>query len=91
MFSKNLKTAIKTAALCSSMVVGVAQAASTASIISQPPGNGWYTYGTTFSQLIPKATNDEYKIKLIPRGGGMTNPILISWSPDGFNALSSKI
>lgn len=90
MFNKNLKSALKTAVLCSTLVAAGVQAASTASIISQPPGNGWYTYGTTFSQLIPRATNDEYKIKLIPRGGGMTNPVVVNQEKADFGFATSN-
>lgn len=64
--------------------------AKTSSIISQPPGNGWYTYGTTFSQLIPKTTNGEYKIKLIPRGGGMTNPVAVNQGKADFGFATSN-
>ncbi|MCA2015061.1 TAXI family TRAP transporter solute-binding subunit [Vibrio tritonius] len=90
MFNKHIRYALKTAALCSIVIAGVAQATDTASIISQPPGNGWYTYGTTFSQLIPKATHDEYKIKLIPRGGGMTNPVVVNNGKADFGFATSN-
>lgn len=89
MLNKNFKTALKAAALCSTLVVGAVQA-STSSIISQPPGNGWYTYGTTFSQLIPRVTNEEYKIKLIPRGGGMTNPVVVNQEKADFGFATTN-
>ena len=77
-------------------------AAVESSLISQPPGNSWYTYATTFNSLIPAKTNNEYTIKVIPRGGGMTNPVVVNdakadfgfatlnaivWARDGISEL----
>ncbi|WGY44888.1 TAXI family TRAP transporter solute-binding subunit [Vibrio sp. ABG19] len=89
MMKQKFKTAVKVLTLSTLLASGFVQA-ETSSIISQPPGNGWYTYGTTFSQLIPKATSDEYKIKLIPRGGGMTNPVVVNQGKADFGFTTSN-
>lgn len=88
--SKNFKTAINTFLLGSVLGSSLALAATTSSIISQPPGNGWYTYGTTFSQIIPKATKGENQIQLIPRGGGMTNPVAVDQGKADFGFATSN-
>ncbi|MDW6094334.1 TAXI family TRAP transporter solute-binding subunit [Vibrio rhizosphaerae] len=89
MLNNKLKKAAKIMTLSTLLVTGLSHAA-TSTIISQPPGNGWYTYGTTFSQLIPKATHNEYKIKLIPRGGGMTNPVVVNQGKADFGFTTSN-
>ena len=84
-FKRFLKVALTTL-----LFAGIAQASVESTIISQPPGNGWYTYGTTFSRLIPEATHNEYKIKLIPRGGGMTNPVVVNDNKADFGFSTSN-
>lgn len=84
-----LKRSLKIA-LATLFFTGVAQASVESTIISQPPGNSWYTYGTTFSRVVPDATNNEYKIKLIPRGGGMTNPIAVNDAKADFGFVTAN-
>ncbi|MGR6980168.1 hypothetical protein ACUHGC_01725 [Testudinibacter sp. P27/CKL/0425] len=84
-FKRSLKIALTTL-----FFTGIAQASIESTIISQPPGNGWYTYGTTFSRLVPEVTNNEYKIKLIPRGGGMTNPVVVNDNKADFGFATSN-
>lgn len=64
--------------------------AETVSIISQPPGNGWYTYGTTFARIIPEQTQHRVDIKLIPRGGGMANPVVVNNGKADFGFTTSN-
>ncbi|ABR75304.1 C4-dicarboxylate ABC transporter substrate-binding protein [Actinobacillus succinogenes] len=82
---QTLKIAI--AALCFS---NMAQATMETSVISQPPGNGWYTYATTFNRLVPEYSNNEYKVKVIPRGGGMTNPVVVNDNKATFGFATSN-
>lgn len=89
MLNNKLKLGLKALSLGVMLVAGNVYAKD-ASIISQPPGNGWYTYGTTFSQLIPKVTDNEVGIKLIPRGGGMTNPVVVNNSKADFGFATSN-
>ncbi|HBO38840.1 MAG TPA: C4-dicarboxylate ABC transporter substrate-binding protein [Pasteurellaceae bacterium] len=84
-FNRTLKIA-----LTALLFTGGVQASVETSVISQPPGNGWYTYGTTFSRLIPEYTNNEYKLKVIPRGGGMTNPVVVNDAKADFGFATSN-
>lgn len=89
MIKKSLQNSIKILSL-SVLFASSAAIAKDASIISMPPGTGWYTYGTTFSQLIPKETNHDVGIKLIPRGGGMTNPVVVNNHKADFGFTTSN-
>lgn len=71
-------TYLKTLIAASVLAVGIVHAAVESSLISQPPGNSWYTYATTFNTLVPEKTGNAYKLKVVPRGGGMTNPVVVS-------------
>lgn len=48
-------------------------------LISQEPGGSWYSYGSTFGEII-EASEGEHQIsvEVLPRGGGMTNPVAVS-------------
>ncbi|MDO5090263.1 MAG: TAXI family TRAP transporter solute-binding subunit [Cardiobacteriaceae bacterium] len=72
------RTYLKTLIAASILTAGIAHAAVESSLISQPPGNSWYTYATTFNTLVPEKTDNAYKLKVVPRGGGMTNPVVVS-------------
>ena len=74
---------IMTVSLC-------AHAAVETSLISQPPGNGWYTYATTFNRLVSENSKNEYKIKVVPRGGGMTNPVVVNDGKADFGFATSN-
>ncbi len=89
MINRPLKQTVKVLSLGALLVAGSVYAKD-ASIISMPPGTGWYTYGTTFSQMIPKATDGEVGIKLIPRGGGMTNPVVVNDKKADFGFTTSN-
>lgn len=64
--------------------------AKTVSIIAEEPGGGWYTYGTTFSKIIADNTKGEYSVDLIPRGGGMTNPVAVNNGKADFGFATSN-
>lgn len=84
---------LKTLIMSSLFATSVAHSAVESSLISQPPGNSWYTYATTFNSLIPEKTNNEYTINVIPRGGGMTNPVVVNEgkSDFGFATLNAIV
>ncbi|MDH2926051.1 TAXI family TRAP transporter solute-binding subunit [Lonepinella koalarum] len=84
-FNRTLKVLFSTLVFSASVSANVES-----SLISQPPGNGWYTYATTFSRLIPEATNNEFKLKVIPRGGGMTNPVVVNDAKADFGFATSN-
>lgn len=88
MFCKN--TLITSLAAVFALALNSAYADTQASLISQPPGNGWYTYATTFNRLVPEYTNNEYKLEVIPRGGGMTNPVVVNDAKADFGFTTSN-
>ncbi|MBE0531796.1 MAG: TAXI family TRAP transporter solute-binding subunit [Rhodospirillales bacterium] len=47
-------------------------------LISQAPGASWYSYGSTFGEII-SASSGQHKIavEVLPRGGGMANPLAV--------------
>lgn len=85
----NFKQLCLATALASLTIAPMVQA-ETASIISQPPGNGWYTYGTTFARVIPEKTGHQVDVKLIPRGGGMANPVVVNRGKADFGFTTSN-
>ncbi|WP_439562884.1 TAXI family TRAP transporter solute-binding subunit [Roseinatronobacter sp.] len=49
------------------------------SLLSQPPGGSWYSYGSTFGEIISDAEGEvSISVEVLPRGGGMTNPVAVS-------------
>lgn len=51
----------------------------TLSLISQAPGASWYSYGSTFGEIISASDGDfSITVDVLPRGGGMTNPVAAS-------------
>lgn len=56
-----------------------AQAEETVKLISQPPGGSWYSYGSTFGEIISRADGEpKINVEVMPRGGGMANPIAVN-------------
>ena len=49
------------------------------SLLSQPPGGSWYSYGSSFGEIISASEGDvSITVDVLPRGGGMTNPVAVS-------------
>ncbi|MBR3371322.1 MAG: TAXI family TRAP transporter solute-binding subunit [Rhodobacteraceae bacterium] len=49
------------------------------SLISQAPGSSWYSYGSTFGEIISDSEGEfSISVDVLPRGGGMTNPVAAS-------------
>lgn len=84
-FLQITKGIIAASILCSSLSY-----AKTVSIIAEEPGGGWYTYGSTFSKIIADNTKGEYTVDLIPRGGGMTNPVAVDKGKADFGFATSN-
>jgi TRAP transporter TAXI family solute receptor len=76
--------------LLSCAVVSSFSYAKTVKIIAEEPGGGWYTYGTTFAKLINEKTQGQYSVDLIPRGGGMTNPVAVNNGKADFGFATSN-
>lgn len=48
-------------------------------LISQEPGGSWYSYGSTFGEIIESSEGaHQISVEVLPRGGGMTNPVAVS-------------
>ncbi|MFV0334312.1 MAG: TAXI family TRAP transporter solute-binding subunit [Tropicimonas sp.] len=55
------------------------QAQETIKLISQPPGGSWYSYGSTFGEIISRSEGDhKINVEVMPRGGGMANPVAVN-------------
>ncbi|MCB1775898.1 MAG: TAXI family TRAP transporter solute-binding subunit [Candidatus Competibacteraceae bacterium] len=55
------------------------QAQQTIKLISMPPGGSWYSYGSTFGEIISKSKGDlKLEVEVLPRGGGMANPVAVN-------------
>lgn len=87
--SKHVSTLTKGLLVASILFSGISYAKSV-SVIAEEPGGGWYTYGSTFSKIISDNTNGEYTVDLIPRGGGMTNPVAVNQGKADFGFATSN-
>ncbi|CAM2961044.1 TAXI family TRAP transporter solute-binding subunit [Vibrio diazotrophicus] len=87
--SRLLNNAAKAMVLGTLLVSG-ATYAKTVKVIAEEPGGGWYTYGTTFSKIISENTDGAYTVDLIPRGGGMTNPVAVNNHKADFGFATSN-
>ncbi|WP_234976360.1 TAXI family TRAP transporter solute-binding subunit [Vibrio quintilis] len=76
--------------MLSSAVISSFAYAKSVKIIAEEPGGGWYTYGTTFARLIAEKTDNQYTVSLIPRGGGMTNPVAVNNGKADFGFATSN-
>lgn len=48
-------------------------------LMAQPPGGSWYSFGSTFGEIISDSQGDfDISVEVLPRGGGMTNPVAVS-------------
>lgn len=48
-------------------------------LISQEPGGSWYSYGSAFGEIIEASEGErQISVEVLPRGGGMTNPVAVS-------------
>lgn len=48
-------------------------------LISQAPGGSWYSYGSTFGEIISDSSGEHrISVEVLPRGGGMTNPVAVN-------------
>jgi uncharacterized protein len=48
-------------------------------LISQPPGGSWYSYGATFAEIIANSEGEHrITVEVLPRGGGMANPVAVN-------------
>jgi TRAP transporter TAXI family solute receptor len=51
----------------------------TLTLISQAPGGSWYSYGSTFGDIIAASEGaHSLTVDVLPRGGGMTNPVAVN-------------
>jgi len=51
----------------------------TLTLMSQPPGGSWYSFGSTFGEIIQDFEGEQQiSVEVLPRGGGMTNPVAVS-------------
>lgn len=75
---KHLRTAAIAAALFTTPLAAYADQVQLR-LISQEPGGSWYSYGSTFGEII-EASEGAHKlsVEVLPRGGGMTNPVAVS-------------
>ncbi|MBL3597774.1 TAXI family TRAP transporter solute-binding subunit [Rhodovulum sulfidophilum] len=63
-------------------------------LITMEPGGSWYSYGSTFSEIIQGSEGEnELNVEVLPRGGGMTNPVAVSQGAAdlGFVSASAAI
>ncbi|SFC25904.1 TAXI family TRAP transporter solute-binding subunit [Tropicimonas isoalkanivorans] len=66
------------AAAIAAMPVAV-QAQETVKLISMPPGGSWYSYGSTFGEIISRSAGElDLNVEVMPRGGGMANPVAVN-------------
>lgn len=48
-------------------------------LITQPPGTSWYSFGSTFADVISASEGDHnLSVEALPRGGGMANPVVVN-------------
>lgn len=48
-------------------------------LMTMPPGGSWYSFGSTFAEIIDESTGElSFTTEVLPRGGGMTNPVAVS-------------
>jgi len=67
------------AALAALTQVAAAQQTVNLSLITQPPGTSWYAFGANFAEIIEASTGPHrIAVEVLPRGGGMTNPVAVS-------------
>lgn len=45
---------------------------------AMPPGTSWYVFAATLSQLLAQELGEGYRVEVIPRGGGVGNPIVVN-------------
>jgi len=56
-----------------------AQTQKTINFITQPPGGSWYSYGSTFAEIIASSDGPfDIHVEVLPRGGGMANPVAVN-------------
>ncbi|MBM3604149.1 MAG: TAXI family TRAP transporter solute-binding subunit [Alphaproteobacteria bacterium] len=61
------------------------------SLITQEPGGGWYSYGSTFGEIMEASEGDhQISVDVLPRGGGMTNPVAVSQGAADFGFVSAS-
>lgn len=67
------------AALVALTQAAAAQQSASLSLITQQPGTSWYAFGSTFAEMIEASTGTHrISVEVLPRGGGMTNPVAVS-------------
>ncbi|MFN4099368.1 MAG: TAXI family TRAP transporter solute-binding subunit [Pararhodobacter sp.] len=67
------------AALACLTHAAVAQEQASLTLITQPPGTSWYAFGSTFAEMIDASSGThQIAVEVLPRGGGMTNPVAVS-------------
>jgi len=73
-----IKTLVVAAATAMLVQASAAQEASV-TLITMPPGGSWYSFGSTFGEIISKSVGDmKISAEVLPRGGGMSNPVAVS-------------
>lgn len=85
-----IATMIKTMTLASSVLFAANSFAEQVKLVSQEPGGSWYSYGSTFGKLITDATNKEITVDVLPRGGGLTNPMVVDRKQADFGFTTSN-
>jgi uncharacterized protein len=67
------------AALAAFTQVAAAQQTAGLTLITQQPGTSWYAFGSTFAEMIEASSGTHsISVEVLPRGGGMTNPVAVS-------------
>lgn len=60
-------------------------------LISQEPGGSWYSYGSTFGNIISGSKGkNTLSVEVLPRGGGMTNPVAVNNKAADLGFVSSS-
>ncbi len=87
-----MKTLFKTLAVATFAITAIsAQADETVKLISQPPGGSWYSYGSTFGEIITRSEGElKINVEVLPRGGGMANPVAVNQGIADFGLVTSN-
>lgn len=76
--TKTTKSLAAAVALACLTQAAVAQQSSL-TLMTQPPGGSWYSFGSTFAEIIQDSQGEQsISVEVLPRGGGMTNPVAVS-------------
>jgi TRAP transporter TAXI family solute receptor len=85
------KSLVAAAALAFLTQGATAQQPASLTLITQQPGTSWYAFGSTFAEMIEASSGShQISVEVLPRGGGMTNPVAVSQSQADLGFVSAN-